>query len=293
MIKVKQAHSEFVDHLKNDGKSISTVIAYEKDIEQLTDHLGKRGVEYVHEVNSDHLNDFMIKLAEIGLTNKTISRKTNATKTFFRFLEIKQYIQVNVSEKLRHPKIEAKPPRILSKIEYKALRDTAREDARTFAIIEVLLQTGISISELAGIEIGHLNISDTATKGKLHIPKRESREQRVVPLNEASVEAIKQYLESARPNIEGSVHLFITKTGKGMLVRNIRSTIDRVFEKAGVANAKVNDLRHTFVAHHLMRGTSLQVVSKIVGHKRLSTTEKYLEYIELETDIEKNEIGIL
>ena len=69
-----------------------------------------------------------------------------------------------------------------------------------------------------------------------------------------------------------------------MLVRNIRSTIDRYFDHAGIKGAKVNDIRHTFIAHHLMAGTSLQTVLRAVGHKRISTTEKYFDHIEKDSE---------
>ena len=292
MKKIDEAHKDFVDHLQDEGKSRSTVIAYEKDIEQLSEHLLKQGLEHVHEINLEHLEDFMQRMSEIGLTNKTVSRKTNATKTFFRYLKDKLHIQVNVAEQLRHPKVTIKPPRILSKLEYRALRDTARDDKRTFAIIEVLLQTGVSISELSLMKIPHIDIDENSETGVLHIPARDSKEERKVPLNKAVIEAIKTYMQEARPELD-SEYLFITKTGNALLVRNIRSTIDRYFRSAGVENAKVNDLRHTFIAHHLAQGTSLQTVSKIVGHKRISTTEKYLEYVEKETEEEKMELGIL
>ena len=291
MIKLKLAHKEFVDELRKEEKSESTVVAYRKDIEQLIEHLFKQGLEDVHEVTTDHLVGFMKKMADLGLTNKTVSRKTNATKTFFRYLLGKDYLQVNVAEHLKHPKVEVKPPRILSKLEYKALRDTTRGDKRTFAIVEVLLQTGLSISELSLMELDHVK-KDTEY-GTLYIPARESKDERVVPLNKAVLEALDSYINEERPNLENAKHVFITKTGNPLLVRNIRSTIDRYFKQAGVENAKVNDLRHTFIAHHLAQGTNLQTVSKIVGHKRISTTEKYLEFVERETEEEKMELGIL
>jgi integrase/recombinase XerC/integrase/recombinase XerD len=71
----------------------------------------------------------------------------------------------------------------------------------------------------------------------------------------------------------------VTKSGKPFLVRNIRTAIERYFRLAEIENAKVNDLRHTFVAHHLKHGVSLVLLSKILGHKRISTTERYLEYV--------------
>lgn len=291
MVLLKKVHGEFVEHLKKEGKSTSTVIAYSKDIEQLIEHLHNQEITDVEQVALNHLEDFMARMARFGLANKSISRKTNATKTFFKFLKSKGHLLTDVSEHLKHPKIVNKPPRILSKVEYRALRDTAKDDSRSYAIIEVLLQTGITISELSFIEMEHIKLSDES--GTLYIPAYESREDRKIPLNKAVLDAIKNYIEGTRPKIKEAKHLFITKTGNQMLVRNIRSIIDRIFKQAGIENVKVNDLRHTFIAHHLMQGTNINVISKIVGHKRLSTTEKYLEYVSSNVEEQKLELGVL
>jgi site-specific recombinase XerD len=267
------------------------LIAYGKDIEQLIEYLEKQGLEKVHEIELEHLEDFMKKLAKEDYTPKSVSRKTNSTKTFFRFLIDKEHVDENVADMLKHPKVELKAPRILSKLEYRALRDSARDDPRTYAIIESLLQTGITISELAGMEIEHLKLDETP--GNLFVPAKNNKPARNIPLNKAVIEALKAYIDNARPDIKGAKHVFITKTGNPMLVRNIRSTIQRYFKIAGVEDAKVNDLRHTFVAHHLASGTNLLHVSKIAGHIRVSTTERYLQYIERETEEEKTELGVL
>jgi site-specific recombinase XerD len=176
-------------------------------------------------------------------------------------------------------------------MEYRALRDAAREDIRSSAIIEVLLQTGVMISELVEIELENVNIEDD--KGTLRVPEKTNKDSRTIPLNKAVVDSIKTYLDKERPAHKDAKHLFITKTGKPLLVRNVRSTIERYYKAAGVENAKVNDLRHTFVAHHLAQGTNLMHLSKIAGHKRLSTTERYLQYIEKTANEEKTELGIL
>jgi len=291
MIKLEIAHKSFVKHLENEGRSSSTLIAYGKDIEQLTEFLSKKGVNLVHEIELDHLEEFMKRLKNENYTPKSISRKTNSTKTFFKFLIDKGHVQKNVADMLKHPKVDLKAPRIFSKMEYRALRDAAKSDLRTFAVIEVLLQTGVTISELADIQLANMDL--TKTPGSLFIPKKQSKDARYVPLNKAAVDAVKNYMENERSKDKSSPFLFITKTGKPLLVRNIRSTIDRNFKLAGIEHAKVNDLRHTFVAHHLAQGTSLLQVSKIAGHKRLSTTERYLQYIDKVTTEEKSELGIL
>jgi integrase/recombinase XerC/integrase/recombinase XerD len=98
-----------------------------------------------------------------------------------------------------------------------------------------------------------------------------------VPLNKRAQEALDKYL-SARPKVP-EAHVFVTKSGKPFLIRNIRTAVERYFRLAEIKGAKVNDLRHTFVAHHLKHGVSLVVLSKVLGHKRISTTERYLQYV--------------
>ncbi|MBF8250224.1 MAG: hypothetical protein HW400_825 [Candidatus Levybacteria bacterium] len=208
-----------------------------------------------------------------GYTPKSISRKLNSTRTFYRFLKVNEYVADDPSLLVAHPRYQLAAPRILTPTEYRALRDAARNDGRMFAVIELLLQTGIRIGELAA-----LKLSDIQKEG-LHVAPAEKHAERTVPLNARAKEALNAYIK-IRPSLNGkSEHLFITKSGKPFLIRNIRTAVERYFRLAEVKNAKVNDLRHTFVAHHLKHGVSLVLISKVLGHKRLSTTERYLEYI--------------
>ncbi len=275
MIPLKTAHKNFVEHLQKNNRSDATIIAYGKDIEQLSDFLYKRGRNLVHEVVALDLKDYMKKLEKEAFTLKTISRKINSTKTFFKYLKIEGYMEVDPALELIHPKVDAKAPRILSKVEYRALRDSCRNDARTRAIVELLLQTGIRIGELAKLKVSDVGFGNPGT---LKVPTLGTHITRDVPLNNSAQKALREYLITKGDNV--TEHLFTTKNENPLLVRNIRATIDRYYRLAGIENAKVNDLRHTFVAHHLKEGASLILISKIAGHKRLSTTEKYLQYIE-------------
>lgn len=290
MTKLHEAHGQFVEHLKGQGRSSATVLAYGKDIEQLINFLKGLEKAEIHDISTKDLRAFMVKLSKEGYTPKSISRKTNSTKTFFRFLKVSDVITDDPATLLEHPKFDMKPPRILSKMEYRALRDAARSDVRISAIIEVLLQTGIRIGELSKLRVGDVHWSENSKPGELHVPSGESYPERNVPLNKAAEASLKKYLDT-RPQTKDET-LFVTKTGRPLLVRNIRTAIDRYFKLAGIKDAKVNDLRHTFVAHHLMAGTSLVLVSKLAGHKRLATTEKYLNLIQgrLEEPIKLDEL---
>jgi len=275
MIKFDIAHKNFVDHLKDKGRAEATIIAYAKDIEQLLEFIeeGKKK-KLVHEVILEDLEHYMDDLAKNEYTPKSISRKTNSTKTFFKHLHNQGHVEEDPATMLKHPEVEIKEPRIFTRQEYGALRDAVRNDARTAAIVELLLQTGVRIGELAEIRLTELDFD----ANHLKVPQRGKHNERQVPLNNAVTGAVQTYIE-ARPKSK-TTYLFVTKTGNQLLVRNIRATLDRFFRIAGVKNAKVNDLRHTFIAHHLQKGAPLTDVSRIAGHKRLSTTEKYLQYVE-------------
>jgi len=277
---LKQAHLEFIQNLKTKDRAEATVTAYSKDLEQIIDFLAKQGITEVEAVTSEKLNDFMQKLGTEGYTPKSISRKTNSTKTFFKYLyEETKAIKNNPADLVSHPKLDIKAPRILSKIEYKALRDAVKDDNTTMGIVEILLQTGLRISELSDIKMGNIHLSEDIDKkdGEMFVPGKGNTPDRAIPLNSAVQKAIKNYLE-IRP-FSKKDFLFVTKTGNQLLVRNIRATLDKYFKDTGLENVKVNDLRHTFIAHHLQNGAPLYMVSKIAGHKRISTTEKYLEHV--------------
>ncbi len=273
-------HLTFIADLKTKGRSESTIIAYGKDIEQLIEYLEKNGISTPQEVTIENLEAFKTELEKNDYTPKSISRKINSISTFFKYLAAEKVISENPSEKLTHPKFETRPPRVLSEMEYRALRDVSRTDVRLYSIVEMLLQTGIRIGELTRLTLDDIKDTKDGKFKYLRIQAFASHPERKVPLNPSANAAINEYIK-IRPKTDNQT-LFVTKTGNPLLVRNIRTSIDRAFEKAGIKNAKVNDLRNTFIAHHLANGVSLVTVSRLVGHKRLSTTEKYLDLVKKE-----------
>lgn len=276
-----EAHKKFLDYLKDRRRAHATILAYGKDIEQLASFISEtHQKQFIHEVIKEDLDSFLSELSKNGYTAKSISRKINSLKTFFGFLTGQHFITINPSLPISHPKYETKAPRILTPLEYRALRDACRGDARISAIVEVLLQTGIRIGELAA-----LRLSDIA-ENSLHIRPFEGHAAREVILNKAAKAALQNYLEMRQKS--RTDHVFVTKTGRQLLIRNIRTAIDRYFRLAGIENTKVNDLRHTFIAHHLKNGVSLVLLSKLVGHKRISTTERYLSWVKEKVEEKTN-----
>lgn len=284
---LSEAQAQFVQSLQDAGKARATVLAYGKDVEQLVEFVATLGKLNLGEVTSEDIDAFKELLKKQRYTGKSISRKINSIKAFFRFLIAEKLIDTNPAEIIAHPKFDQTPPRVLSRIEYRALRDATRGDARMYAVVELLLQTGMRISELAAMQLTDVDFE----RNIITITPQNSRGGRKVPLNTAGKKALLEYLE-VRPRAREKT-FFLTKTCRPFLVRNIRTALDRYFRLAGIKDAKVNDLRHTFIAEQLKAGTPLVYVSQLVGHKRITTTEKYLKLIdapEMEPNVKIEEL---
>lgn len=278
MNSLREYHALFLEELRKRKKARSTILAYGKDVEQFVEMAEKDGNTQPVQITPEIIEKFSADLQNKRYTNKSIVRKLNSLKTYFTFLRDSGAIDRNPVSRITKPKYDHSDPRILSKLEYRALRDSCRGDRRISAIVEILLQTGMRISELAHLKIDTYN----SEKKMLTVNDPETTQTRVVPLNNAAVRVLEDYL-SIRPKTREKT-VFITKTCKPFLVRNIRSAIDRYFRLAGITGAKVNDLRHTFIVEQLSAGTPLVYVSQIVGHKRITTTEKYLQFLSSSLD---------
>jgi site-specific recombinase XerD len=266
---LKSLSPKFITSLTSYGRSPSTVLAYRADLDQLVNFLQSKSKVLPEQVTTADLEAFRDTLLAEKYTPKSVSRKLNAVKSFFRWLLSEHYITADLSLSVAHPKIENLAPKFLSPMEYRALRDVVRNDARIMAIVEMILQTGIRISEVAAVKNADIKI------GQMKIEAYASQPERTVPLNKPALEALKAYLVK-RPKVE-SPYVFISKNGKPLAVRNIRASIDRYIQRAELPKYSVNDLRTTFIVENIKSGVDLILLSQVTGHKRLSTTERYLE----------------
>lgn len=267
------ALNSFTSALTKKGRSTNTIVAYKGDINQLIAFLHTQSVDAIDLVQSTHLENFKKDLIKNNYTAKSVSRKLNSIKNFFSYLLSENIITANPSAEIKHPKYENDLPKILKPLEYRSLRDACRNDIRSTAIVELMLQSGLRIKEIENLKLE--NVKDN----EVFIESYESHSSRSVPLNNSAKAAIKKYIDDSRHQSK-SKNVFVTKTGRHLLARNIRSLLNRYFDKAGIKDVKVNDLRNTFIVFQLKSGVPIDVVSQVVGHKRISTTEKYLELID-------------
>jgi len=266
---VKNLVPRFIESLKVKGRSPSTVIAYRADLEQLVAFLLTKNKPLLEQVISSDLESFRDTLLSQKYTPKSVSRKLNAVKTFFRWLVSEGLSTTDASTAVSHPKVESSLPKFLSQLEYRALRDVVRGDLRIAAMIELILQTGMRISEVANLK------TEDVKDGTVKVEAYATQAERSIPLNKPAKDALGSYLVN-RPKVE-SEYVFISKTGKPIAVRNIRAAVDRYMQRAEIPNYSVNDLRTTFMIENIKAGVDLVLLSQVSGHKRLSTTERYLE----------------
>lgn len=266
----------FVKDLESKKRSKFTITAYRRDIEQMTEYMAKVGVRNWEQANSKYLEKYINKLkSDHNLTLKSISRKINSIKTFYKFLISSKLIKKNYSIDLKHPKIQKQIPRILSSFEYKALRDTAKTNIRTYTIIETLLQTGMRIGELSRLQ----NEEVDTERGKIKVQDFSSFPSREIEINQILIRTLTEYEKYRASKSIKSKYFFCTRNGKQLLIRNIRSSINIAYKKTGIKDASVNDLRNTFIVYQLENGLKLEKLANTVGHKKISTTESYLDYI--------------
>lgn len=270
---IKNLLPRFVESLKTKGRSPATILAYRSDLEQLVGFLIKKEKVTPDQVQSTDLDSFRDTLLADKYTPKTVSRKLNAVKTFFRWMIDQNLITSDPSSSVAHPKIENVLPKFLSQLEYRALRDVTRSDARIAGIVELILQTGLRISEVASLKTA--NVRDN----EMLIEAYATQPQRTIPLNKPGKDVIDAYMK-IRPKSD-SPYVFISKNGKALAVRNIRASIARYMQRAELPNYSVNDLRTTFMVENLKNGVDIVLLSQVSGHKRLSTTERYLELAQI------------
>jgi len=271
----------FIDDLKAKHRSPATILAYRADLDQLILFSNSKNKILPEQIKKEDIEEFRDWLLGQKYTAKSTSRKLNAVKTFFRWLLAQKITITDPSKDVAHPKLTASAPKFLSPLEYRALRDIVRSDKRIATIVELILQSGLRISEVANLKI------DDVKEGKLTIEAYATQPERTITLNKIARNTLEEYLKDVSKE---SLYVFVSKNGKPLAIRNIRASIDRYMQKAEIPGYSVNDLRTTFIVENLKRGVDLTTISQVSGHKRLSTTERYIELAGIKEKGKKQEL---
>ena len=258
--------------------TIRTRVEYKTDIHQLIEFLEQCGLYRPAQVGLTHLQAFLADLDRRELAGSTRRRKMASIRAFFNFLRISGHVANDPAQQLIPPERGYKEPRFLTTQEYQALLRACSHHPRDAAIVELILQTGIRLSEAAHLTLHDVELPkrinrDPANSGSIFI-QGKGRKSRTLPLNYKACRALKTWL-SARPDID-DVALFVTKFKEPMGPRAIQRVVKKYMGEAGIRKASVHTLRHSFATHHVAQGTGLRTVQEALGHADLKTTSIYV-----------------
>ena len=256
---------------------------YERDVEGFALFLKNQKIEEWHEVSLKHLQAFMAYLDNQALKASTRNRKAYAIKTFFKFLVGSRYINDSPADNLIPPKIPQKEPRFLSAGEYNTLLAQIT-NVRDRAIVTLFLQTGLRLSELAGLELDEVQLPKQITKDPENIGtikvKRKGAKEEYLPLNWKASEALQTWLRERRHKAKEKViatqAVFVNKFRGALSPRSIERMVEKYMARAEIKCASVHTLRHTMATHYAAKGGDIKSIQNMLGHASLETTQIYV-----------------
>jgi site-specific recombinase XerD len=249
---------------------------YELAVSQFLSFLqGELKVSKLGSIAPKHINAYLAQLDRRGLSGATRRQKLIIIRTFFNWLKTQGLMKANPAEAVLPPQREEKEPRVLSREEYQRLLSVITKP-RDRAIVQLLLQTGIRLSEIQQLTTADYELPKRITKdalGTLRILGK-GRKTRTVLLNTKACEALAGWLK-VRPRMDGEA-LFVSNRHQPVSRRGFQHVVRTYLEKAGIKGAGVHTLRHTFATHHIAMGTDLVTVQEFLGHASLDTTRLYI-----------------
>ncbi len=276
---------DFIDSLSSEkGYSDHTCRAYQNDLREFCGFLNQK----FDSIRPDAIDPLIIReyLGYMHGKNKkvTIARKLSAVRSFFRYLVKSGLISDNPADLILTPKQEKHIPEYLSVDGMFHLLDQIKTDTlldfRNRAIFETIYSSGVRVSEVSGI-----NVSDVDFKTGLIRVLGKGRKERLVPVGEKAVNSIRAYRkrlleetgDSGDPSLfENDAPLFLNKNRGRLSTRSIARILDKIAKACGIPTpVSPHVLRHSFATHMLDAGADLKVIQEILGHKSLSTTQKY------------------
>jgi site-specific recombinase XerD len=271
-ITLEKALALFIDSLSGKNRSLATIRAYQTDLLQLIAFLHDTNVLIAkpQDVQKVDILEYFSHLAKKDLTGVARARKMSAIREYFRFLEGLGLIAKSPTAGVETPKRERNTRQFLRSDEYTKMLSLAGANPRDYAILQVFLQTGIRVSELAHLTINDIDFHKpsltVAGKGKV------SRE---IALEKKGMQALKSYL-AVRPE-SLSERLFLNYMGEPISERGVRKLVVKYTKAAGITKkASCHTLRHTFATYKAERGVSPFQLQQWLGHANLNTTQIYV-----------------
>jgi integrase/recombinase XerC len=288
----------YLSVLENErGSSEHTLRAYDRELHAFAIYIAECHVSLrsADGIEHTHIRAYLGTLLERGLSKASTARALAAIRSWFKWLARTGHVQQNVASLVATPKLPKHLPRVPSIEQMNRVVDSVDEEtaswpARDKAILELLYGCGIRNAELTG-----LNLNDIHWANESILVRGKGNKHRYVPLGDEAAQALRAYLaeRSARLAARGKLNghstpalmLSLQLRGLGrpggdarLTTRSVGRIVKRIAIQRGLsADVHPHTLRHAFGTHLLAEGADLRAIQELLGHERLSTTQRYTQ----------------
>lgn len=261
--------------------SANTLSSYVRDLTQFQSWLMQHGSMDLRKVKKEAVSDYLQHLTQIGKSPATVTRASASIKSFYAYMVQTGSMKANPAKSVAAVKVDRKVPEILTSKEVELFLEQPKcvdeKGFRDHAMLELLYATGIRVSELIGLNVGDVNL----TVGFIRC--RGNEKERIIPLYQAAIKALQDYVRDIRPRIvanDDEEALFVNMSGERMSRQGFWKIIKYYQEKAEIdKDITPHTLRHSFAVHLLQNGADLRSIQEMLGHADISSTQIYTHII--------------
>jgi integrase/recombinase XerC len=276
---VERATDDFLRHLRERNSSPHTIKAYTGDLDAFGAYIGSRGWQAI-----DHIaiRGFLSHLYDKGLSKTSVARALAAVRSLYRWLAQEGVVEQNPAKLVSTPKLAKKLPRVPTIEEVNSVLDGKMPDVASFPerdrlLLELLYGCGIRNSELVGINLDDISMSNEAI-----LIRGKGKKERFVPFGGSVRGALAYYLPwrqgLLRTVKKTTTALLVNQRGGRLTTRSVGRIVKRIAVAKGLSpDVHPHTLRHAFGTHMLEEGADLRAIQELLGHERLATTQRYTQ----------------
>jgi integrase/recombinase XerC len=276
---VGKAVHAFVQSLGQRNASVHTIKAYSGDLDEFASYAGSRTWKQIDHVT---IRGFLSRLYEKGLGKTSVARALAAVRSLYRWLAQEGVVEQNPAALVSTPRLAKKLPRVPTIEEMNNVLDGPMPEVAAFPerdrmMLELLYGCGIRNSELIGINTDDIRLSNEAI-----LIRGKGKKERYVPFGDSVRIALAVYLPARQRRLEeckkNSSALLINLRGGRLTTRSVGRIIKKIAIAKGLSpDVHPHTLRHAFGTHMLEEGADLRAIQEMLGHERLSTTQRYTQ----------------
>lgn len=276
------------------GYADNTIAAYRNDLTQFLRYLEGTNQDPERadwaDIGKNTIISYVLSLKEREYTSSTVARKVAAIKSFFHYLMAEKAIRDDPTATLDSPKVKKRLPKAISRDEIERLlaapaTGVAVKSQRDYALLELLYASGMRVTELVSLDVSDVNLVSGSVRVR---GKKLASKERIIPVGDQALDALRNYLSRGRMQLVRDPEeraLFLNHRGQRLTRQGLWLIIKHYVDEVGIsAEVTPHTLRHSFAAHKLSQGKSLQDIQKLLGHANISTTQVY-QHIGQDTEL--------